>query len=203
MTVFLLSSLSFHEKRISRVWRDNTSILQINQTLHLPPNPHKEGLRFATQSNSIEDIKPLNLQRPFPACQKFSIQKVRLVFPASFCILDCVGANSRLVLWAQRSSATEDEKNIVYLSVNAADLQHPKVDLNASGVTVEGVQKGTEAVYKVVLEFFEDIDVSVPSPFPPPRYLMSCLTDVSMTCCSLWFRAFCDDCEIAFWGFEC
>jgi hypothetical protein len=75
------------------------------------------------------------------------------------------------VLWAQRSSATEDEKNIVYLSVNAVDLQHPKVDLNASGVTVEGVQKGTEAVYKVALEFFEDIDVSVrfhyPHPLPP------------------------------------
>jgi hypothetical protein len=86
-------------------------------------------------------------------------------------ILDCVFANSRLVLWAQRSSATEEEKNIVYLSVNAVDLQHPKVDLSASGVTVEGVQKGTEAVYKVALEFFEDIDISVPSPFPLCLYL--------------------------------
>jgi hypothetical protein len=86
-------------------------------------------------------------------------------------ILDSVVANSRLVLWAQRSSTTEDEKNIVYLSVNAVDLQHPKVDLSASGVTVEGVQKGTEAVYKVALEFFEDVDVSVPSPLPLPLYL--------------------------------
>lgn len=65
------------------------------------------------------------------------------------------------MVWAQRSSTTEDEKNIVYLSVNASDLQHPKIDLTASGVTVEGVQKGTNAVYKVALEFYEDIDVSV------------------------------------------
>jgi hypothetical protein len=73
-------------------------------------------------------------------------------------------ANSRLVLWAQRSSTTEDEKNIVYLSVNASDLQHPKVDLSATGVTVEGVQKGTNAVYKAALEFYEDIDCSVLPP---------------------------------------
>jgi hypothetical protein len=48
------------------------------------------------------------------------------------------------------------------LSVNAIDLQHPKVDLTASGVTVEGVQRETGAVYKVTLEFYEDIDVKVP-----------------------------------------
>jgi|SRR5579859_1956386 len=70
-------------------------------------------------------------------------------------------ADHRLVLWAQRSSETEEVKNIVYLSVNAIDLQHPKVDLTETGVTVEGVQKGTNAVYKAVLEFYEPIDVQV------------------------------------------
>jgi hypothetical protein len=67
-----------------------------------------------------------------------------------------------VVLWAQRSSDTDEEKNVVYLSVNAIDLQHPKVELTASGVTVEGVQKQTDAVYKASLEFYEDIDVKVP-----------------------------------------
>jgi len=63
------------------------------------------------------------------------------------------------VLWAQRSSETDDAKNVVYLSVNAIDLQHPKVDLSATGVTVEGVQKQTDAIYKAGLEFYEEIDV--------------------------------------------
>jgi len=63
------------------------------------------------------------------------------------------------VLWAQRSNETEDEKNIVYLSVNAIDLQHPKVDLKATSVVVEGVQRETNNVYKVSLEFFAEINV--------------------------------------------
>ena len=67
----------------------------------------------------------------------------------------------RLVLWAQRSSETDQEKNVVYLSVNAIDLQHPKVELTATGVTIEGVQKQTDAVYKASLEFYEEIDVKV------------------------------------------
>lgn len=65
------------------------------------------------------------------------------------------------VTWAQRSSETDQEKNIVYLSVNATDLQHPKVELTADGVTVEGVQRETNNVYKVALEFYEPIDQEV------------------------------------------
>jgi len=72
-----------------------------------------------------------------------------------------------IVLWAQRSSDKDEEKNIVYLSVNASDLEKPKVELSASGVTVEGVQKGTKATYKVSLEFYEDINVEVPYPSIP------------------------------------
>jgi hypothetical protein len=79
------------------------------------------------------------------------------------------GADACLtVLWAQRSSDKDEEKNIVYLSVNASDLESPKVDLSASGVTVEGVQKGTKATYKVSLEFYEDINVEVPHPSLSP-----------------------------------
>jgi hypothetical protein len=65
---------------------------------------------------------------------------------------------TQLVLWAQRSSETDDEKNVIYLSVNANDLQHPKVELTTTKVTVEGVQKGTEAKYQATLEFYEEID---------------------------------------------
>ena len=82
------------------------------------------------------------------------------------------------VLWAQRSNETEDEKNIVYLSVNAIDLQHPKVDLSATGVVVEGVQRETNNVYKVSLEFFAEINLEVPSALLPP--LLSSLLCVSV-----------------------
>jgi hypothetical protein len=92
-------------------------------------------------------------------------------------------ADGRVVLWAQRSSETDEGKNIVYLSVNAIDLQHPKVDLTASSVTVEGVQKGTEATYKVSLEFYEDINVEVPKP-APLQFLFplepSCILDLTL-----------------------
>lgn len=71
-----------------------------------------------------------------------------------------------LVLWAQRSSETDEEKNIVYLSVNAIDLQNPKVELRAEGVTVEGVQRETHNVYKASIDFYEDIDVEVHSSLP-------------------------------------
>jgi hypothetical protein len=71
------------------------------------------------------------------------------------------------VTWAQRSSETDEDKNILYLSVNAVDLQHPKVELTAEGVTVEGVQRETNNVYKVNLEFYEPIDEEVTIPGPP------------------------------------
>jgi len=71
------------------------------------------------------------------------------------------------VTWAQRSSETDEDKNIVYLSVNAVDLQHPKVELTAAGVTVEGVQRETNNVYKVNLQFYEPIDEEVTIPDHP------------------------------------
>ena len=88
------------------------------------------------------------------------------------------------VLWAQRSSETDEDKNIVYLSVNAIDLQNPKVELTASGVTVEGVQRETKAVYKADLEFYEDIDVEVTMPVPP---FISMIVALAVFCVSLLF----------------
>lgn len=58
----------------------------------------------------------------------------------------------------------------MYLSVNAIDLQNPKVELTASGVTVEGIQRETNATYKVALEFYEDIDVKVSSSYGNREY---------------------------------
>jgi hypothetical protein len=70
------------------------------------------------------------------------------------------------VVWAQRSSESDEAKNIVYLSVNAIDLQHPKVELSETRLVVEGVQRETNDVYKVDMELFEEIDVKVPLSSP-------------------------------------
>jgi hypothetical protein len=85
------------------------------------------------------------------------------------------------VLWAQRSSDTDEGKNVVYLSVNAIDLQHPKVELTASGVTVEGVQKQTDAVYKASLEFYEDIDVKTSKYHTTDRGVIFILCKATLT----------------------
>ena len=113
-----------------------------------------------------EGILP-SLSLSWTWCQSvFGFVLAFLAFLTRFCVL-VHGCWWLVVLWAQRSSETDEEKNIVYLSVNAIDLQNPKVELTASGVTVEGVQKGTEATYKVSLEFYEDINVEVPYPVAP------------------------------------
>jgi hypothetical protein len=73
------------------------------------------------------------------------------------------------VAWAQRSSGSDEAKNIVYLSVNAIDLQTPKVELSENRLVVEGVQRETHDVYKVDLEFYEDVDVKV-TPLASPSF---------------------------------
>ncbi|KAK9236526.1 HSP20-like chaperone [Lipomyces kononenkoae] len=62
------------------------------------------------------------------------------------------------VLWAQRSSETEADKNLIYLTVNVVDVMSPDVKLTPSSISYKGTSaNGSE--YAVELEFFEDIDV--------------------------------------------
>ena len=116
-----------------------------------------------------EGTSPQSLAPSRSSLSQFSVPEARFPFFIAFCVpgtgvvcCNVVTDAFWVVLWAQRSSETDEEKNIVYLSVNAVDLQNPKVELTASGVTVEGVQKGTEATYKASLEFYEDINLEVP-----------------------------------------
>ncbi|KAK9369296.1 HSP20-like chaperone [Lipomyces kononenkoae] len=62
------------------------------------------------------------------------------------------------VLWAQRSSNAEADKNLIYLTVNVIDVMSPDVKLTASGMSYKGTSaNGNE--YAVDLEFFDEIDV--------------------------------------------
>jgi hypothetical protein len=92
----------------------------------------------------------------------------------------------KLVTWAQRSSEMDEDKNIVYLSVIAVDLQHPKVELTAEGVTVEGVQRETNNVYKVSFEFYEPIDAEVTIPDPLQLPFTSLAAAFCCECFELW-----------------
>ena len=63
------------------------------------------------------------------------------------------------MLWAQRSSATEPEKNYILLTVNAPDVPKIDVDLKPTGLTFTGHSDTKKTTYHVELEFYGEIDV--------------------------------------------
>jgi len=65
------------------------------------------------------------------------------------------------VTWAQRSSAADAEKNLVYLTVFAPDVPDKdlKVELTSNNVTVTGQSTTKNANYHVSLDFYAEIDV--------------------------------------------
>ena len=73
--------------------------------------------------------------------------------------------------WAQRSSSSEPEKNIVYLTVFAPDVPDSalKVDLTPTKLTVSGKSTTKNATYHVELEFFGEIDVAESKTAHTPR----------------------------------
>ncbi|KAL8709226.1 MAG: hypothetical protein Q9220_005969 [cf. Caloplaca sp. 1 TL-2023] len=63
------------------------------------------------------------------------------------------------VTWAQRSSATDAEKNFIYLTIAAPDIPKIDVDLKATSLTFTGHSETKETTYHVELEFYAEIDV--------------------------------------------
>ncbi|KAK0465013.1 HSP20-like chaperone [Desarmillaria tabescens] len=69
------------------------------------------------------------------------------------------------VLWAQRSSVTDEEKNIIYLTVNVPDIQPSTLECNLTPTSISfktkagNPEKGIpEKSYAFDLHFFEEID---------------------------------------------
>ncbi len=64
------------------------------------------------------------------------------------------------MLWAQRSSETEPEKNHVFLTISVPDVpkEDMKLDLQSTGLKFTGYSKTKKANYHVELEFFAEID---------------------------------------------
>ncbi|KFY23655.1 hypothetical protein V491_02453 [Pseudogymnoascus sp. VKM F-3775] len=65
------------------------------------------------------------------------------------------------VLWAQRSNATEPEKNYIYLTISVPDCKPEdlKLDLKPTGLTFSGKSDSLKKSYHVELELFAEIDV--------------------------------------------
>ncbi|KAL5347225.1 p23 chaperone protein wos2 [Pseudogymnoascus australis] len=69
--------------------------------------------------------------------------------------------SSRGLLWAQRSNATEPEKNYIYLTISVPDCKPEdlKLDLKPTGLTFSGKSDSLKKSYHVELELFAEIDV--------------------------------------------
>lgn len=65
------------------------------------------------------------------------------------------------MLWAQRSSTTEPEKNYIYLTISVPDVPKSslKLDLQPTGLTFTGTSETKKTTYHLDLEFYEEIDV--------------------------------------------
>jgi len=65
------------------------------------------------------------------------------------------------VLWAQRSSTSDAEKNYVYLTISVPDVpaKSLKLDLQPTGLTFTGASETKKTTYHLKMEFFEEIDV--------------------------------------------
>ncbi|KAF4125844.1 CS domain [Geosmithia morbida] len=64
------------------------------------------------------------------------------------------------VLWAQRSSDSEPEKNFIYLTISASDVPADglKLDIKPTSVSFEGTSSTLKRKYRVDLELFAEID---------------------------------------------
>ncbi|KAL8936536.1 MAG: hypothetical protein Q9216_004879 [Gyalolechia sp. 2 TL-2023] len=63
------------------------------------------------------------------------------------------------VTWAQRSSATDAEKNFIYLTIAAPDVAKIDLDLKPTSLTFSGTSETKETTYHLEFDFFAEIDV--------------------------------------------
>jgi len=65
------------------------------------------------------------------------------------------------VLWAQRSSTSDAEKNYVFLTISVPDVspKNLKLDLTSTGLTFTGTSESKKTTYHLDIEFYAEIDV--------------------------------------------
>lgn len=65
------------------------------------------------------------------------------------------------VLWAQRSSTTDAEKNYVFLTISVPDVPPKtlKLDLKPTSLTFTGTSDSKKTTYHLDIQFYDEIDV--------------------------------------------
>ena len=73
--------------------------------------------------------------------------------------------------WAQRSSASEAEKNHVFLTISVPDVAKDKIklDIQPASLTFQGYSETKRATYAVTLEFYAEIDPAASKTNHTPR----------------------------------
>lgn len=69
-------------------------------------------------------------------------------------------ASGSIVLWAQRSSETEAEKNFIYLTISVPDVKpaNLKLKLTSTSLSFSGHSDSLKKDYAVDLEFYGEVD---------------------------------------------
>ncbi|QSL66639.1 hypothetical protein MERGE_001022 [Pneumocystis wakefieldiae] len=62
------------------------------------------------------------------------------------------------VKWAQRSSSTDAEKNVLYLTLTMPDVSEPVVDMTETTLTLGALAKDGSVKYSLVLCFYKNVD---------------------------------------------
>ncbi|EGW30584.1 uncharacterized protein SPAPADRAFT_63423, partial [Spathaspora passalidarum NRRL Y-27907] len=62
------------------------------------------------------------------------------------------------VLWAQRSSADEASKNILYVTIEVLDPIDVKYDLTSSNLKFEANSSDKKIHYNLNIDFFDEVD---------------------------------------------
>jgi len=65
------------------------------------------------------------------------------------------------VLWAQRSSKEDAEKNYIFLTISVPDVppKSLKLDLKPTGLTFTGTSESKKTTYHLDIQFYEEVDV--------------------------------------------
>ena len=79
--------------------------------------------------------------------------------------------NATLVTWAQRSSASDKEKNHVFLTISVPDVSKDKIklDIQPTKLSFQGFSESKKGTYAVELEFYAEIDPSASKTNHTPR----------------------------------
>lgn len=62
------------------------------------------------------------------------------------------------ILWAQRSNATDETKNVIYLTIQVVDPINPSLELTANNLKYKATSPDGKTNYDLNIDFFDEID---------------------------------------------